>query len=90
MITSSASRLTCTMARATVWRKVDTKSRSATASMLLTTTREKPRRAASAAVSIRYGMPAMAPEPSGRASASRGGLRQAGVSRRNAATCDNQ
>ena len=45
MMMSSASRLTWTMHSDTAWRNDDTKSRSATASMLLATTRENPRRA---------------------------------------------
>ncbi len=48
---SSASRLRCTMHSATACRNADTKSRSDDASMLLATTREKPSRFASAAVS---------------------------------------
>ena len=52
MMMSSASRLTCTMHSDTAWRNDDTKSRSATASMLLATTRENPRRAASACTSM--------------------------------------
>ena len=50
-IRSSARRLKCTMHSATACRNADTKSRSDDASMLLATTRENPRRFASAAVS---------------------------------------
>ena len=49
---SSAKRLRCTMVNAHAWRKVDTKSRSDEASMLLATTRENPSVCARAAVSM--------------------------------------
>ncbi len=52
MIRSSARRLRCTIVIAHAYRNVAAKSRSDEASMLLSTTREKPRSCASAAVSI--------------------------------------
>ena len=49
---SSANRLKCTIVSEHACRNVETKSRSAVASRLLATTREKPKRRASAAVSM--------------------------------------
>src|SRR5262249_40899373 len=66
MTTSSASRLRCTIVIAHAYRNVAAKSRSDEASMLLSTTREKPRSRASWSTSIAYAIPATAPEPDGR------------------------